>query len=142
MNWGKYIILTLIAFAIFMMYFLIRVLMYGGEEVPKNYFDKDNELEQHAKGMSEVKKLAHRPIMGFDSIGNFNLEMHENHFDSIIIQISAPGSKNTFFEWKQKKYSSTLNIPDKGESKGFRNITIAWWDQGKYYYDEERLYKP
>jgi hypothetical protein len=137
MNWGKSIILVFVLFAVFIIYFVIRMINTNTSGVPDGYYEKGL---MHSETMNEVRgAVQFGPKV--DVLGK-----------KVLLSFSglAPDSGNLIVQWPpnpdsnmSKKFSykegDTIVLQIIG-SKGFRNTTVEFFFKGEPYIFKKRLW--
>ena len=145
-NWGKGIVIAIIAFVGFIMFFVITMTTdheYDHDLVTEKYYEKELKYQEKINASKNAQNLSEK--IKLDKIVDglmikFPKELHGKSLKGKVF-LYRPSDKQKDFEISLSNIQNYLLVPDKRLLGGRWNINVEFKDQNKnYFYSEEIVY--
>ncbi len=138
MNWGKGIVIVIVAFIAFIMYFVIRMNTdnkFDHDLVTEEYYKKELNYQQEIDASKNAKNLG-EDISVVKTENGLTIYFPTSFHNEIIegkVFLYRPSNKQLDFEIPISLSDSTLLVPDKRLLDGRWNITVSLVKNKKNY---------
>jgi hypothetical protein len=145
-NWGKGIVIAIIAFVGFIMYFVITMMtdhQYDHDLVTEKYYEKELTYQEKINASKNVQNLSEK--IKLDKIVDglmikFPKEFHGKELKGKVF-LYRPSDKQKDFEVSLSNIQNYLLVPDNRLLGGRWNISIEFTSDNKdYFFTEEITY--
>jgi FixH len=137
MNWGRGLALVFLIFAVFIIYFVVRMTSTNAAYTPDNYYEKGLNYQKTIESLKGVEAFG---IELTGSNGHVQVQFTKTKPDSGWISLTwAPDHKLNSTHFFQKADSGIVVAPVLGPS-GYRNIRVDFYFQENKYIFQKRLW--
>lgn len=137
MNWGKGLIIGLVAFMIFITVLVVKMFNTAEDSFDKDYYEKGLTYDVDYQQKQQV--ITDKATPKVTQTGDY-VSIHFNVVDSGVLKFKRPSNqkKDQAFTFK----SSKVLIPKSNFAKGEWRLIIHWYANNKKYLFETNLYMP
>ncbi|MBL7810869.1 MAG: FixH family protein [Bacteroidetes bacterium] len=142
MNWGKGLILAFVLFACMILYFLVRAILHGREQVPNKYYEKGNQYQKVIDASSGTAVFA--PSWSYSAADkSFRLQFDSVWADSVHVQfIWKPDMSLSFLGVADTRAHTAVLFPKGNKPDGVWHIEMDLYHQGRRYLHRDKLFTP
>lgn len=135
MNWGKYIILVFLSFAIFVLYFVVKMSKTNAGSVPNNYYEKSLNYTESMRAEYEGKKF--KPDVVSLSTGVIRVDFDERVDSFRLRMLWPPDENNNQVFIKKNGDTSLFHLTG---PRGFWNAQLEFYFNGKKYLYRKKVW--
>jgi hypothetical protein len=141
MNWGKWIVLSFILFAIFIGTLVIVCVRQNISLVATDYYKQEVNFQQQIDRIKNTEQLARKPEI---LISDGQLHISYVQFNAIQngeLTLFRPSNEASDMIFKLKVSSDSVQVFDlSAQQKGMYKAKMKWSVNSKEYYFEETVY--
>ncbi len=142
MNFGKWIVVSFLLFAVFIGTLVTICIRQDVELVSKDYYKEELAYQDQIQRLNNTEQLQHKPVVKV--IANNALQIEFNQTEEILngeLNLFCPSNSkmDKYFKLLSTKDGSQL-IALNGLNKGMYKAKLSWSMQGKEFYIEEIIY--
>jgi hypothetical protein len=140
MNWGKWIALAFILFALFIGTLVTVCMRQDVSLVSTNYYEEDLQFQQHYNQVANANSLAHKPSV---SLQEKALQLSYENFPSLetgSLSLTRPADSKLDHVFTLVPQADTLRlfaVPNL--TKGLYKVRLRWTEDGKQFAVDETV---
>ncbi len=138
MNWGKWIIVSFVLFAVFIGILVVICVRQDISLVSKNYYQEELAYQQQIDRMNNTARLEEKPVIAFTGQA---LEIQFSQFNNLeggevkVFRPSDPRFDKQFILHTSTETIQRFDI--RSFPKGMYRVKMRWSMKGKEYYVEQ-----
>lgn len=140
MNWGKWITLAFVFFALFIGTLVTVCMRQDVSLVSAQYYQEDLEFQQHYNQLANANTLQRKPTV---TLQEKTLQLTYQNFSSVengSLQLTRPADSKLDHVFTIVPQTDTLRVFDvQNLTKGLYKVRLRWTEQGKQFALDETV---